>query len=510
MNAHSASVAADWPVKRTEDDGRVLRGSEALWAHQTAALARSKDMASFAFEFDPGLGKTATVIAEAGRMFLDGEIDTLIVVAPNRVHQQWIHAFTEWADFPWRGVAYPKGGFASQKRREALKQAMRISELKPALRVFTINFENVRQPKGDRGRPAPVPKALRLVHHLIKTSQRGAYVCIDEAHRIKDHKSQQARGALGLGRGVAKVRRRLTGTPILQGVQDLWSQYAFQDVRIIGSPNFYAFRSEYCQTAPVPGGRAGAVRIVGARNMDRLMRRIAPFTARVKKEDALDMPPKVFGKFLVEMEPEQARHYANMEELMMTGLREGEHAGTVVTAKIVLTQLQKLLQVSSGFIHDDDGRPIWISDVKVDAIREVVEDLAGEHVVVWAPFIPLLNRLEEALGPKVIRFRSLEDVARWKKQGGPLVANQMSGGVGVDGMQVANRALYAANSFHLEFRIQSIDRIHRGRQSRTCFYTDFLAAGTKDFAVLEALKAKEGIDAMTVDKLKKILLSGGI
>ena len=190
----------------------------------------------------------------------------------------------------------------------------------------------------------------------------------------------------------------------------------------------------------------------------------------------------------------------------MTGLRTGEHAGTVVTAKIVLTQLQKLLQIASGFIHDDNGKPIWISDAKVEAIREKVNELNGEHVVVWAPFIPLLGRLMDVLAPfKPVRFTGLDDVATWAKKGGPLVANQMSGGVGVDGMQVAHRAFYAANGYHLEHRLHSINRIHRGEQGNPCFYTDFMAEGTKDEAVLKVLAAKQDVDNMTVAMLKKIL-----
>ena len=264
-------------------------------------------------------------------------------------------------------------------------------------------------------------------------------------------------------------------------------------------------------TKPVPGGRVKAVQIVGAKNVDTLMAKIAPFTSRIRKEDALDMPEKLFDRFVVEMEPAQAVAYAQMEGLMMAGLTGGEHAGTVVTAKIVLTQLQKLLQIASGFIHNDAGEPIWMWDSKVDAIVEKVAELEGEPCVIWAPFIPLLDRLEQKFGAGGMRFRELEDVARWKAKGGVLIANPASGGVGVDGMQeVARRAYYAANGFHLEHRIQSIDRLHRGGQKDTCFYTDFVAAGTKDEAVLDVLSAKESLGNLTVEMLRKLLLGQAV
>lgn len=500
-----------WPLKV---------GSPPMWGHQTAALARSRDLAAFAFDFDPGLGKTATVIAEAGAMFLAGEIDTLIVVAPNRVHQQWVlSALPRWAGFPYKAHAWPKGGLSSGKRKAAFEAALRLSEVKPSLRVFTFNFENFRQPPGTRGKPAPLAATLKLIDRIVETSKAGVYFAVDESQRIKDHTAQQTRAALRYGRGVAKVRRKLSGTPILQGVQDLWSQYAFLDPLIIGEPNFFSFRARYCRTRSLPS-RPNVLIIEGGKNVDELMRRIAPFTARVRKEDALDMPPKMIypdvDPFIVEMEPEQERAYQQMEELMMVGLRgvqtpgrleDGLGTTKVVTAKIVLSQLQKLLQIASGFIYDEEKAVTWLSDCKVDAIRDCVEDLGGEHCVVWAPYIPLLDRLEQAFGETCTRFRQLSDLEVWAKKGGPLVSNPASGGVGVDGMHLyANRAFYAANGYHLEYRLQSIDRIHRGEQKKTCFYTDFVALGTKDKVVLDVLTGKGNFSSMTADMLKKLLM----
>lgn len=480
----------------------IKGGTAALWNHQRKALLRSRNKAAFAFDFDPGLGKTATVIAEAGQFFLEGEIDTLIIDAPNRVHQQWVlKAFPQWATFPWKGFAWPRGGIKSERRRAQFEAALKLSKVQPRLRVFAFNFENVRQPHGTKRKPAAVPPVLKLLQRIFDTSEKGVYFVVDESHRIKDHQSQQTRAAHAFGKGHSKVRRKLTGTPILQGVQDLWSQYAFLDPLIIGEPTFYSFRAKYCKTRTIP--RTNVTIIEGSKNVDELMNRIAPYTARVKKEDAQDMPPKVFDKFLVEMEHEQERAYLQMEELMMTGLKAGQK---IITAKIVLTQLQKLLQIASGFLYDEGKEVHWLSDGKVEAIRTKVEDLGGAHCVVWAPYIPLLDRLCEAM-PDATRFRQLSDIDVWGKKGGPLVANPASGGVGVDGMhKFAHRAFYAANAFHLEYRIQSIDRLHRGDQKKTCFYTDFLSIGTKDFQVVDALDAKEDVGNMTAEKLREILM----
>jgi len=504
MNA-AAPAAATSPVKGP------------LWHHQVSAKARSRNRAAFALQHDPGTGKTLSVIAEAGEMFLDGDIDTLVIIAPNRVSRQWVEKqFPRWAGYAWKGWFWPKGGLASGKRLNAFEAALQVGEIQRKLRVFAFNFEAIRIGKSVKGRHVPLPAAVQLLDRIMTTSKRGVYLCVDESHRIKDPMAQQTRGVLRYARdGVhpAKVRRTLTGTPILQGVQDLWSQFAFLDKLIISRPgadgegdanSFVRFRDKFCKTAPVPG-QPKAVRIIGPKNKDELMARIAPFTSRVRDIDAIDMPAQVFQTYEVEMEGAQLKAYSQMESLMMAGLRT-ETGSTVVTAQIVLTQLLRLQEIASGFVRDENGTVHWLSDAKIDAIKDAVEDLGDNPVVIWAPFIPLLDRLEAVFGEGCTRFRTLADVDVWKAKGGPLIANPASGGTGVDGMQWASRAFYTANSFHLEHRIQSIKRIHRGDQKAPCFYTDFVATDSMDGVILKALAAKTDTGTMTVDTLRNLLL----
>lgn len=480
-----------------------VRGS--LWDHQDKTLRRSSSLAAFMFAHDPGLGKTLSVIAESGLLFEQGEIDTVVVVAPNRVHAQWVQKqFPRWASFPFRAWLWPKGGLASQKRAAIFEEALRVPLVKPRLRVFAFNFEAVRIPP----RAKKLPEAILLIDRIMQTSTRGVYFVVDEIHRIKDFSAQQSRGVQRYGRqGVlpAKVRRGLTGTPVLQGVHDLFGQYAFLDLNIIREPNFWSFRSNFCKTRPVPD-RPNAQIITGAKNEAILMQRIAPFTSRVIDRDALDMPDQVFERFDVEMEPAQRKAYDQMETLMLAGLKTPDGMGQVITAKIVLTQMQKLQQLASGFVMDEDRGVHWLSDAKLEAVREVVSDLGGEPVVIWAPFIPLLERLEFVFGEEGTRFRSLADIEVWKKKGGALIANPASGGVGVDGMQWSHRSFYMANTFSLEHRLQSIKRTHRGDQKEICFYTDFCAAESIDHEVLDALAAKQDIGSMTIDRLRMLLL----
>lgn len=469
-----------------------------LWRHQRAGLARSDGRAAFAFHHDPGLGKSLTEIAEAGDFFAAGLIDTVVVVAPFRVHRQWIEKqFPRWADYRWHGWIYPGNTkMKTQRARQRLDEALEIKEVLPALRVFAFNFEALRLPSQRGNQPLPLPH--RVLDEIYETSRAGVMFVVDEMHRAKDPKSQTTRGILRYGKGKSKVRRALTGTPILQGHEDLWSQYEFLDPMIFGNLRFTQFRDIYCKTAPVPGRTA--VKIVGSQNSELLRSRIAAHTSRVLDTDALDMPPQVFHPdLIVEMSPAQQRAYDQMETRMMARLPSGED----VVTDTVLVQLLRLHQLAQGFMQVDGGEVEWLSDAKIAATAQQVDDLGGRHVVVWAPFIPLLERLTIDLD--AVRYDGPESMERWAKRGGPLIANPRSGGTGVDGMQVANHSIYVANSHHLEARLQSLKRIHRGEQDRSCFYTDLVTEGSVDKVVLRSLRQKKSISDMTFNELREAL-----
>src|SRR5690606_3131865 len=129
------------------------------------------------------------------------------------------------------------------------------------------------------------------------------FVIVDESGYIKGH---AARRSVRIAELSARSRYRLllTGTPLTQGVEDLWSQMRFLSKEILGYESFYSFaRSHLEYSEKYPG------MIVGTRHVDRLAERIAPFVYQVTKEECLDLPPKLYDSLYFDLTPEQGAAY---------------------------------------------------------------------------------------------------------------------------------------------------------------------------------------------------------
>lgn len=474
-----------WPVKTKLRD------------YQEWALSRAFGWAPFYFAFDPGGGKTLTAIAEAGALWLDGEIDTMVVIAPPGVHRQWVEeAFPEHAEFAWRGWAIRAP--LRKVDRTRFEKVLSGSKVQPFLRVFAFNYEGLSTKAGR--------EALERIYATSspvtpgQPKRRKVYVVVDEAQRIKNHKAIRTKSAIAL-RDRSVVRRNLSGTPILKGLEDLYSQYDALDPAIIGQRNFYGFRSYYCKLAPVPNNPR-AQRIVGYRNQRELQSKIAPFTARVKKEDMGDLPEKIFTDRWVELPADQMKAYREMEGTFLTQLSNGEF----VTASSALVQLNKLLQLANGFIFDESGNPHWRWDSKLDALEQDLEAYdPAEHKLVWAHFVPVVKRLSERF-PDAILYRSLDQKDEFRDRGGLMIINPAKGSAGLD-MPFCQRAFNLTHSDSLEHRLQSIDRIHRlSSKGPTVWYRDYIVPDTMEVKVLKRLKKKEDLGRMTIDGLRAALL----
>ena len=255
-----------------------LKAGCTLYRHQikafNIALALMGRMSGFetlhgggcALYLEMGLGKSLSAIAITGRLFLDGHIRRVLVVAPTSVCPVWPAEYAKFAGFPHR-VRMLLGTRA--KRLNALKQLMRPTHTSGPLQVAVINYEST----------------WRLEDELSKFAP-DMIIC-DESQRIKSHTAAQSKAMHRLG-DAARYKLTLTGTPMQQDVRDIWSQYRFLAPDIFGR-NFYTFQNRYC----VFGGY-GNHQYFGPRHLDELTGKMHSVALRIRKEDCLDLPEKTF------------------------------------------------------------------------------------------------------------------------------------------------------------------------------------------------------------------------
>lgn len=436
-----------------------------------------------------GTGKTLVTIAVAGRMALDGRIRRMLIVAPASVCGVWEAEFFRAADFTYR-LELLLGD--SAKRKAALRRLE--ADDTPALVVAVINYEST----------------WRLLPEL-RAFGADLVVC-DESQRIKNHAAKQSKAMHTLG-AQAPYRMILTGTPIQKDPRDIWSQFRFLEPGVFPT-NYYAFQARYA----LMGGFQGK-QYLRQQNSDELARKIHAISYRVRKEDCLDLPEKVFEDRPVTLEPEALRLYRRLQKEAVAELESGGE----VTAQHVLTKLLRLQQMVGGFVRQDDGCLVRVSDAKLAAARDLMETLCldeGKKLVILCRFRAEVDALEEAARKMDLGLVRIDGsvkpadrtalVGRFQTDGGcPLFLGILDACAEGLTLTAAQTILYYSLTFNYAKYDQSLARIHRIGQRGSCLYIHLVAPGTVDAKILAALKNKESLASSIVDNWRTLLADYG-
>lgn len=456
--------------------------------HQIIALTEANLKPGHAWFCDPGAGKTYLAIAEAGLLFQQGKIDGVMIFAPNGVHQQWIdEQFPEWCGVRWRGLHNKQTPGQIKKWMEAYCDP-------DIMGVLSLNYDALRTVKGKE-----LIAKFREMYPRI-------YLVVDESHKVKNPTAIRTKETLKWAMK-SEYRRILSGTPVLKGLEDLWSQYevvgqgitgpypaAFNKNGTVNTYGYLGYRGYYCIVAQLPNNPRAKM-IVGYRNEEELRDHTRPYATRIKAADFMKNQPADTIRVPVPMNTDQTRQYNLMRDHLISMINR-----ELITAQNALVQLQKLQQIANGFLYDSEHNVEWISDSKIEATLDLVDQL-DEPLIIFAPHRALMLRMADEL-PDAILYSGRADLEHWDKV---MIGNQASGlGVGLN-LQKAAATIYMANSFSSEARWQSLKRTDRIGQKNHVRYWDLISPGTVDDKILDALDDKEDIATRTIDGLRSLL-----
>lgn len=460
------------------------------YAHQLEGFQRSKDARAFAYLMEMGTGKSKLLTDNIAYLRERDEIDCAVILAPKGVHRQWIEEQLP-THFPPR-IPMQSWLFFSHKKPPPWVFQRNPKELV----IVSMNLESLSHDSGQE-----FLKSL-LRQHGLRT-----LVAVDESSRIKTPAASRTKALTRLTPKIG-YRRILTGTPITQGLQDLYSQFRFLDPGIIGVPTYEGFRARYCITEAPRGRQVSphAYKIVGFRDVDDLMTRVSKSSFSVAKEQCLDLPPKVYMTREVEMSPEQQTHYKALKKHALTVLESGELVSPINALELLL----RLQQVVCGHVQGELISPC----PRITALGDVCEE-AGKTIV-WSRFKTDVPRICEELKRRglghvvhtgdtpndergvVIRQFMTDPAIRC------FVATTASGGIGLN-LTAATTVVYYSNAFSLEMRLQSEDRAHRIGQTQSVTYVDLVTPGTVDTRIVDALRTKQDVASFALDTLRDII-----
>lgn len=462
--------------------------------HQKQALREARGREAFAFLMEMGTGKTKVAVDEIGIMFDEQNIDAALVVAPKGVYANWtkIEIPNHMPDDLVKSAAiYLWDGMGTQRSKNLAERCLSHR----GLSILVMNTEAF----------SSSSKAIAFAKQFL--SRRKVAMYIDESTLIKNQSSARAKTLTKLA-PLARFRRIMTGSPVTRSPLDFFSQFQFLKPGLLGTSNWFAFRSRYAILEQKVFGGRSILTVSGYQNLPDLTERVRKNSFRVLKEDCLDLPPKVFVRREVELSEEQARAYSQMRDEAFAELANDQFA----SATAVITQIMRLHQIVCGHITNADGDLVRIPSRRIDAMLETCEELSGKTIV-WGKYREDIRAICAALrdvygDQSVVEYHGgtgAEDraTAVQRFQNDPtcifFVANQATGGYGIT-LTAASNVIYYSNDYDLEKRLQSEDRAHRSGQTKSVTYVDLVAPGTVDDKIIEALINKKNIaDLVTGD-----------
>ena len=471
--------------------------------HQVKAKLTCHDtnINNFAYLMEMGTGKTITAIMDLMSLHHYEGVDNCVILAPKSVYRNWYKEITEF-------VAPDKTKYAISTWDPSLKDPVTKAKLTDLLQksivplnIFLMNIESLSSPKGVKF----------LEKYLSVQDKKKTMMIVDESTVIKTHNAKRTKNLLKLSKDIA-YKRILTGTPVTKSPLDIYTQFAFLDPKILGQTNYYAFRARYAKiiNRPTSGGRHFPL-ITGYQRLDELEKKIYSAAFRVKKDECVDLPEKIYMKRFIPMSEKQLVAYESLRRNAMFIFND-----KTTTSVNRLSQIVKLHQVCCGFTINDQGEIHDVPNKRYDELLDVLEEVDGK-VIIWATYRhnieTITRKLKEKYGEtKADAFYGdtasddrLELVKNFQNQDHDLtylIANPKTGGYGIT-LTASHTVVYFSNNYDLEIRLQSEDRAHRIGQKNKVTYVDFVCQGTVDEKILTALKNKVDIASQVMgDELK--------
>jgi SNF2 family DNA or RNA helicase len=421
-----------------------------------------------------GSGKTgATLTAIAHNDILLG--GPSLILAPKRVAQTtWPDEVVKWDHLAGLECVPVLGDERQRKRSLALDRPL-----------FSINYEQLPW----------------LVEHCdpwpFKT------VVADELTRLKGFRTRQGGSrARALARVAHSLTDRfigLTGTPAPNGLADLWGQAWFIDRGERLGRSFSAFEQRWFRKGfngfglePLPFAQ------------EQIQRALADVAITVDPGDYMSIDEPIVTRVPVTLAGRARELYRRMEREMFLEL-----AGEEIEAFNAAARTNKCLQLANGFIYHEDGQHSEVHDLKIDALRSIVEEAAGMPVLVAYHYKADLERLLKAFPQGRVLDAKTETIRAWNAGNIPvLFAHPASAGHGLNLQDGGNIMVFFSMSWNLEEHDQIIERIGPMRQmqaghNRPVYVYYILAVDTVDELVYTRLESKRSVQDILLDAMRR-------
>jgi len=404
-----------------------------------------------------GAGKGAAALTAIAELIRDGARRHALVIAPKLVATTvWPLEVASWPHLAHLRIAVLDGG--PERRRELLATA--------ATRELTVIGVDL------------VPWLVAELAAVADNHPLFDLLIIDETSRLKDPSGKRARALLKIAERF-KTRWGLTGTPRPNSSRDLFMPAAIITDGTLWGRAFVPWQKRHFRPRD-PFGREWAA-LPGAE--DRIAADFGTVAMTVADEDMPDLPPLNVVVTPVRLPDAAMAAYQTMQDELFAAIGE---RGIEAVSPLVATG--KCAQIANGFLYDESNDdPVAVHTVKIDWLRELVESLDGEPLLIAYEFVEDLRTIRRAfgevpaLGGETPAREARQLITAWNAGTPPLLAlHPAAAGHGLNLQHGGARMAWLSPSWSAELTEQAIARIYRPGQTQHVTIHVCVAAATVD------------------------------
>lgn len=476
---------AEYRYKRNNKYHKKIPLQTPPFQHQRRAFGFSTVLDASALFMEQGTGKTYVSLGVASQRYLWGQVKKVLVVCPKSVVPVWPSQMRKHLSIDYHWDKVPKNN-----------QARIRSSFGSGLNFLVVNYDKL------KSRMKAIEK------------WKPDMAILDESHRIKKGTNDRSKACHKLG-DLVNYKLILTGTPLGQTIEDIWSQYRFLNPDQF-SRSFKIFKSNYCIIEEFYNRQSNIFydKIVDYKNLEIFTKKLHELAFRCTKKECLDLPQEIEQPRYCEPDKETLRIYRELELEKYVEIEDSE-----VEVQRAISEIIKLRQITGGKVKDAEGKLLHVGKVKLNTLEEIIEDKDwNSKLVVFVSFtheIKLVKNLLRSHSHKALvlsgktRERDRDSIEKTFTEDpdfDSMIVQVDTGGEGLD-FTAASDAVFYSPTFSFIKVSQAKARLHRLGQLRSVNYIYILMEGTIDEIVFKYLEKYGELSSTILDKSRDYQLN---
>src|SRR4030067_967786 len=361
---------------------------------------------------DCGIWKSLIALLKFDALWASEVVDRLLVVCPLSVMNSWYTDIKNQTSY----IPIKVVGNAEQK----------ISLLKGNGDIFLITYDSIVGKGVNKG---------KVFLALCDSFEGKNMIILDEATMIKSWVANRTQALDSLCKEI-KYSMFLSGTFMPQNIEEIFTIYRLMDGGQTFGDNIYSARAHYMED--VSPSEKFKKWVLKKETQEEFQTKLYENAFRLRKEDCLSLPEKVKLFRYSQLSEEQLNAYNSMRSELHVELDNA-----TIDAKNVLTKLEKLQQITSGFIYDTVRGIHRFPCPKYGVVKEVLEQVPDEKALIFCKYRAELTELQKYLTTQGIESRLIHGSLSEKQRANAItefrgntdrqvmIAQQETGGYGL-------------------------------------------------------------------------------